>query len=316
MARLTTIPIENVRIADIRVGVRRRKSIGPLSALMHSIQAHGLIHPIVLRNGELVVGRRRLAAFEKLGLTHIPARRVEEMTDEELRAIELDENTERKDLNDFDVSKARLAEIRQAEADVAKAEEVLSKPDKTQKKGGRPTKGKVSRKAIAKVTGISETTQQRIAAHVALAERYPAFRRVGWVQDQVLDAGELLEKLSEPERSKATTLLDQEGIPPKKALGVLENLVSLSTEKRREIFKLAQSDDPHERTTALTRAAALPDPLDPGLIIMGDVVALARKAARNCRHAEFKTRISELADAATEVLKAFTEWNKKERKHD
>ena len=48
----------------------------------------------------------------------IPARQVERLSDDELRAIELDENSAREALSTFEASKARLAQIRQAEADL------------------------------------------------------------------------------------------------------------------------------------------------------------------------------------------------------
>ena len=319
VARLDVADVQRVRISDITVGVRRRKSVGGLASLMKSIEAHGLIHPILLRNGEeLVAGGRRLAACQKLGMTHIPARSIDGMTDEELRAIEVDENAERLGLNDFDSSKARLAEIRQAEADAKRAaDEVSAQRAKTSEKpkGGRPSVGAVSRRAVAEITGIPDATQRKIAAHVATAEEYPALQRPGWVQHQVLHAGALLEKLPVPDRPKAAAMLDQDALPPRKAITILENLAELPAPERKSIFKLAQSGDAHERTTALTRALELPDPVDPGLTVATELAPLARKAARLCRHPEFKARLSAVADMTASLLKDFDDWNRKERNH-
>jgi ParB-like chromosome segregation protein Spo0J len=314
---LTEADVEMVRISDIEVGIRRRKSIGGLSSLMKSIEAHGLIHPILLRNGnQLVAGGRRLAACEKLGRQYIAARTVDGMSDEELRAIEEEENRERAGLNDFDSSKARLSEIRQAEADLKRAAdrpELRGDDPRNSKKGrGRPSEAG-SQRHVAAVTGIAPKTQREIASHVEIAEQYPALQRPGWVQHQVLNAGVLLEKLPEADRPKAAALLDQDAIPPKTALGILENLTTLPTPERKDIFKQAESENEFERRTALTRAAALPPPVDPGLTLLGDVVAAAKKAAKHCHAVEFKSRISTLADEASALLGEFSKWNEKQR---
>src|SRR5712692_10982380 len=58
------------RIADITVGPRHRKELGDLQPLMQSIEAVGLLHPpVVLPDGTLVAGQRRLEALRRLGWT-------------------------------------------------------------------------------------------------------------------------------------------------------------------------------------------------------------------------------------------------------
>ena len=324
---LSGAEVESVRIADIKVGVRRRKSVGGVASLAKSIETHGLFHPILLRDGnELVAGGRRLAAYQKLGRTHIPARRIEDMTDEELREIEMEENAERLDLNDFEASKSRTAELKQAEATLKAGERKappaplkLSGADEIKGRGGsrvgagRPPSGAVSRKALAEVTGISPTNQQRIADHVALAEEFPFMQQPGWVMGNVITAGEAIEKLPEQERPKVAALLDQPGVPPKKAIAILENLVELPPAERKAIFKLAESDDEHDQGTALSRAAALPDPVDPGLTLLRSAVEELKKAARYCREQRFKARISDVCASAEDVLASFQSWNRKVR---
>ena len=303
-----------VRVCDVKVGIRRRKSVGSLAGLMKSIQLHGLFHPILLRNGnELVAGGRRLAAFEKLGISHIPARSVDGMSDEELRAIEEEENAERLDLSTIEASKARFAEMKQAEADQKKAAELATRGvDKSERGRGRP-KEAVSRNVTASVTGIAPTTQRKIEAHVAAAEEYPALARPGWVRGQALQAADLIEKLPEADRPKAAALIDQPAIPPADAIPLLKNLAEIPASERKAIFTLAESDVEHERLTALARAAAIPDPIDPGLTLMGDVVRAAQKAAKYCHAPEFKPRVAEIAEAAAVVLKDFRMWNEKKR---
>jgi hypothetical protein len=72
-------------------------------------------------------------------------------SDEELRALELDENTERVDLDDYEASKQKLAEMHQAEAEAKREAEEEARREakasgqpvlkpKSGPKGGRPKK--------------------------------------------------------------------------------------------------------------------------------------------------------------------------------
>ena len=302
---LTRADVEQVAIAAVRVGIRRRKSLGRLEPLQRSITAHGLIHPIVIRNGgELVAGGRRLEACTRLGWKTIPARRVEAMSDDELRAIELEENTERLALVEYDMSKARQAEMRQAEADLkTKAEQTRSTPEQVSPKAGRrgPAVTPGSRRDVAAVTGIPIASQKRIDDHVAIADQYPFMKKPAWVQHQVLHAGAELKKLPEPERPKVAALLDQDGIPPREAIKVLESFTEKPAEERREILKLAQSDQPHERRVALTRAASLPDPPDDGLLILKECAEKLRRAAKVCHIEALRGPLAELAENASRL---------------
>jgi hypothetical protein len=87
-------------------------------------------------------------------------------------------------LNTQPESRDRLAQIRQAEADL-EAKTKKEYPTKLVKysKRGRKNEGKpkktTSRKAIAEETGVSAAEQVRVERHVALAERYPFLRRTG-----------------------------------------------------------------------------------------------------------------------------------------
>ena len=40
-----------VRVADVKVGVRRRRVLRGIASLAKSIAAHGPVHPILIRNG-------------------------------------------------------------------------------------------------------------------------------------------------------------------------------------------------------------------------------------------------------------------------
>lgn len=103
---------------------RQRREIEEteLDRLADSIYKRGLLHPIVLRKSDnsLVVGERRLRAWQKLeslptlaqeGVDYkagIPARYTDEMQPDELQAMELEENIQRRDLSWQDASVAFL----------------------------------------------------------------------------------------------------------------------------------------------------------------------------------------------------------------
>ena len=89
-----------VAIKNIIIGNRHRQDLWDISQLADSIKASGLLHPIVLRpDMTLVVGQRRLAACESLGMTSIEASIGDNFSDfaKALQA-EADENTCRKAL--------------------------------------------------------------------------------------------------------------------------------------------------------------------------------------------------------------------------
>lgn len=321
MANITQLPIVKVLINEIVVGERRRQKLGKLQSLQRSIQAHGLIHPILLRNGmELVAGARRLEACRRLEWKTIAARHVDGLSDEDLRAIEFDENAERESLNDYEASKARLAEIRQAEAKKRATRAISFQPEtktpRTHRKTGAP-KGRPkqagSKRDVAKETGISPSTQVRLERHVELAEEFPFMQRPGWAMQNVLAAGEQLEKLPPTAQQAAAVLLDQPAIPPKTAVEILENLSEMPSPQRQEIFKLAKSDDSMERRTALTMAAKLPPPPDPGLTRLGNAVHELQLGAKQCRNEMFRPKLIALAEQARELDEAFTENEKEKR---
>lgn len=93
-----------VALEDINVGERFRKDLGDVEGLANSIEELELATPITLKEDgpdkyTLMAGERRLRAYMKLGKPTIPARIYPKDTDEyTLRAIELAENLERKDM--------------------------------------------------------------------------------------------------------------------------------------------------------------------------------------------------------------------------
>jgi ParB/RepB/Spo0J family partition protein len=67
--------------------------------LLESVRRHGVIQPIIInRELVLVAGERRLEASRCIGLTTIPARFVEDLSETEAKVLELEENLRRADL--------------------------------------------------------------------------------------------------------------------------------------------------------------------------------------------------------------------------
>ncbi|MBN1153383.1 ParB N-terminal domain-containing protein [candidate division KSB1 bacterium] len=91
-------------IDAIDIGNRIRHDIGDVTELKESIQAVGLLNPIIINsNNELLSGLRRLEACRQLGWTEIEVRIVETDSDE-LKNLDLEyhENIGRLDFNDED----------------------------------------------------------------------------------------------------------------------------------------------------------------------------------------------------------------------
>ncbi len=99
--------LQVVNIDDIEVGERFRQELGNLNELVHSYKKHGFFSVIALgKNPEgsakpyrLLCGGRRLEACKLRGMKTVNATVYDrELTELELREIELDENIYRKDL--------------------------------------------------------------------------------------------------------------------------------------------------------------------------------------------------------------------------
>lgn len=97
--------IQNVDISQIKANpYQPRKTFDneKLSDLATSIQTHGILQPIVLRQTVqgyyIVVGERRFRASQLAGLTEIPAI-IKELSDSDMMELAIIENLQREDLN-------------------------------------------------------------------------------------------------------------------------------------------------------------------------------------------------------------------------
>ena len=108
--KTTPTPIDNVRmiaIEKLQSGVyqpRNEIEEEPLRQLADSIEAHGIIQPIIARESdsgagfEIIAGERRWRAAQLAGLHEVPVI-VRRLTDQSSMAMALIENIQREDLN-------------------------------------------------------------------------------------------------------------------------------------------------------------------------------------------------------------------------
>lgn len=94
----TRIELHGITIQRDR---RQRRDPEPeaIKELIDSIRRLGLIHPpVITRDHVLVAGECRIIACKALGWSHIPVQFVDELSEADLYAIELEENVKRRDL--------------------------------------------------------------------------------------------------------------------------------------------------------------------------------------------------------------------------
>jgi hypothetical protein len=298
------------RIADIRVGERRREDLGDIAGLAESLKKYGLLHPIIVDEDlTLIAGQRRLEAAKLLGWTEIDVRYKTDLSEKEKREIELEENLRRKDLTPYERSKVMM-QLAEAAAEVLAARaqsEVLVESAKTSK-GGRPPKKAAPEQQIAERIGVPRETVNKAERHVATANTYPVMQSPDWKQYHVLEAKEALEKLPEEERPVVVAMVGEPGIPPKLAIELIRNVGDMKPDERKEICQLYQSNDPRDRSLAKTKAAQLPPEPDPRLFPISDAIQALQKCVRQFPNdpltPRFKAVIQELEELKKEVREA------------
>lgn len=93
-----SVPINSITV-NREERQRRVLDDAHIQSLSESISKRGLIHPPVIhRDGTLVVGECRLEAVRRLGWTSVSVQFIDELDPVALRAVELEENVRRKNL--------------------------------------------------------------------------------------------------------------------------------------------------------------------------------------------------------------------------
>lgn len=300
--------VDLVPIARIVVGERRRKKLGSIGGLSKSIEEHGLIHPILIDGaGHLVAGSRRLEACKKLGWSKIPARRVDRLSDEELRAIELDENVERLDLTAAERSRRIVKQVDE-ETPAGKSSQSDQSP---RGKAGKPPKRTISAKEASEVTGIPETTIKKAQQHTDYLERFRFLDCEAWTQDAALKAGRLLDEMPKADRKTFAQMLGEPGIPSTKALKMLSNLSGMSDDKRDRVRRLYESKDPRERSLARTQAAKLPPMPDPRIELLEEARQRVSRARKLYPDDPFNSTLSAIVDQIRDLSRKIAEAHRR-----
>jgi ParB family chromosome partitioning protein len=113
-SRIITLPVAKVRITD-----RIRSYPGDLTTLAESMEAIGLLNPIVIdSNNYLIAGYRRLTAARMMGWQEIEARVVDVRDRKTLLMIEMEENTTRRDFTPEQLEQAQRLLARQEKTGV------------------------------------------------------------------------------------------------------------------------------------------------------------------------------------------------------
>jgi len=155
-----------IPISEIIIGERHRHEMGDIAGLAASIEAIGLLHPIVITIDKvLIAGERRIEAAKLLGWTQITVRVVGM---DEVVVGELAENEVRKD---FTVSE-RVAIGKAVEARIGNRRG--ERTDKLSQEIGEVQKGrKTSEQAAAKAGFGNDETYRQAKAVVTAADAEP-----------------------------------------------------------------------------------------------------------------------------------------------
>jgi hypothetical protein len=160
-----------LKISDIDVSGRSRKTLGDIPGLAGSIERLGLLHPIVVTpEKKLIVGRRRIEAYKLLGFSEIPAHVVKTISElsRQLEA-ERDENGCREPYTPEEIVHlgARFEELERKAA-----KERQGRPE-SPRCGKLPQHevGKKTRDVVGKAAGVSGRTYEKAKAVVASGDR-------------------------------------------------------------------------------------------------------------------------------------------------
>lgn len=150
--------------------------MGDIQGLADSIHRHSLLHPIIIDESlNLIAGHRRLEAHRLLGRASIETRTINDLSDKEKRLIELEENTKRKALTEYEASK-NLLELVEATKDVLK-EEFCPTVGQNIREGGRPEKPDSDSKVAGRI-GVPKQTISNARQHVQAVQQFPVLEYV------------------------------------------------------------------------------------------------------------------------------------------
>lgn len=253
-----------VQATSISIDDRLREDLGELGELMVSIQQYGLLHPVVIDDKRrLIAGYRRLEACKRLGKKRIEVKFYGELTDEERREIELEENVQRKDLTAYEASK--LTTRRKEKAAEELAEDSSGKlPDESKKKKKKKRGGQKkpdSKDEIAKKSGKSRRDISRAEEHVAAGERYPFLQDRQWNQKAAIEMAKVLDEIGESGVKYLYRFCrNGHGSGPEEIRAFFQTWHSATAATRRKLRKRLDGSKLESSRTVSLMASCTPDP--------------------------------------------------------
>ncbi|MGJ8677806.1 MAG: ParB/RepB/Spo0J family partition protein [Akkermansiaceae bacterium] len=178
-----TVPIEKIVPSPLQP--RKRFSEGQLEELKDSIEQHGIIQPLIVREVnntfELIAGERRWRASTELGLKELPIR-ILEASDQDVLEMALIENIQRKDLDpieeaqgyvrlakEFEMKQETIAKrVGKSRASVANAMRLMELDPSIQ---DLVAQSRISVGHAKAVLGIKDLESQRLAADQILKKQ-------------------------------------------------------------------------------------------------------------------------------------------------
>jgi len=195
-----------ILINEINVGERRRENMGDIRGLADSIAKYGLLHPVVIdENNNLVAGGRRLEACKLLGWHEIEVTPLGELSEKELRAIELEENLQRQDLTELEKSRNMIELVAVVEEQI-KEEFRATVARNSEPTGGRP-KEPGSYRDIEHRTGIPQATIRVAEKHVHAVNEFPELEELPKMQ--AIETAKKLNSLPAEERKPVIDAIKQ-----------------------------------------------------------------------------------------------------------
>lgn len=320
----------DISIDQIKIGERRRQDYGDISALAKGMKRVGLLEPIVVdRNGKqsgyrLVAGERRLKAAQMLKWAKIPASLLEDLTDAELRDLELEENENRKSLTEGERRRTFASSKRLVENTI-KAAEVLGAAPSTavsiSYKGG--TKANAApQQAIADALGTSRRAIERAKQHVDTSERYSWLQSDAWLQADILRLRRHFKRIPVEEQPRLYQFIEETAAPleprPDRVVEFAEVMSIKTPEERAEIYQLWESDDDRDQSLAQTRALHRPPMPDVRSTHIRDAVQVLKRALKppldvEPENGEFQDIIRRLKALEKRIDARYQELKRKER---
>ena len=109
MRKIEYLPIESIKPYEKNTKKHDKKQIGNVA---ESITQYGFVQPIVIdKNNVVVIGHCRLLAAKKLKIKEVPCVCVEDLTEEQVKALRIVDNKSNESEWDFDFLLDELAEI-------------------------------------------------------------------------------------------------------------------------------------------------------------------------------------------------------------